>query len=68
MSLLLSLLFLESASVAVPIQFNHQGRLLDADGLGLNGEHELSFILFDDDETGNVLCWGLDSYEQTSPS
>ena len=40
---------------AVPVQMNHQGRLLDTDGEGLSGSHELIFRVFDDPENGDEL-------------
>ncbi len=51
---LLSLLFTQNA-LAVPLQMNHQGRLLDTDGNGLEGEHELIFRIMDDPEDGYSL-------------
>jgi hypothetical protein len=50
-SSLLCLLLAQDA-FAVPLQMNHQGRLLDSDGSGLTGSHELIFRIFDDPENG----------------
>ena len=41
------LLLLASFSNATPLQYNHQGRLLDIEGNGLSGEHELTFRIVD---------------------
>ena len=49
------LTLLSSLSHAVPLQMNHQGRIEDADGNGLVGEHELVFKIYDDESGGNVL-------------
>ena len=51
-----SLFFSLSMAHAIPQQFNHQGRLTDTDGNGLEGEHELQFILLDD-EFGGTTWW-----------
>ena len=40
---------------AIPLQMNHQGRLLDNDGNGLTGSHELIFRIMDDPEDGYAL-------------
>ena len=53
-SSLLCLLLAQDA-FAVPLQMNHQGRLLDNDGNGLTGSHELIFRIFDDPE--NATRW-----------
>ena len=45
-------LLLSSSAFAVPIQFNHQGRLLDDSGEGLTGQHQLTFTFFDDPDNG----------------
>ena len=50
----LCLLFAQNA-IAVPIQMNHQGRLLDADSEGLSGSHELIFHIMDDLENGDEI-------------
>jgi|GEM_PF-4149325 len=53
---MLPLLFLLSmAAQAVPGQFTHQGRLLDADGLPLEGETALTFRVMNADSGGAVL-------------
>jgi len=46
------LLFLLTQAFAVPLQVNQQGRLLDADGKGLTGDHELTFRLMNDPDDG----------------
>jgi len=56
---MMSLLFLFSLSIqatAAPLQVTHQGRLLDSDGDGLTGDHEMHFILLDD-EFGGTTHW-----------
>lgn len=50
---LISSLLIQSA-VAVPIQVNQQGRLLDVDGEGLTGANQMVFMLFDSEENGNI--------------
>ena len=52
MSSSLLCLLLAQDAFAVPLQMNHQGRLLDSDGNGLTGSHELIFRIFDDPENG----------------
>ena len=44
-------LLLASLSNATPLQYNHQGRLLDANGEGLSGEHELTFRIVDESDS-----------------
>ena len=46
-------LLIQSA-LAVPIQVNQQGRLLDVDGEGLTGANQMIFMLFDSEENGNI--------------
>ena len=55
-SLLLSIvmLALSGTALAVPGQLAHQGRLLDADEVPLDGVHSLHFALYDDTDT---LVW-----------
>ena len=48
------LLLCTTLSFAVPLQYNHQGRLLDAEGNGLSGEHELIFRIYD---SADVVLW-----------
>ena len=48
------LFFLFSLSHAVPLQLNHQGRLSDKDGVVVEGEHQLSFRIYDDVSVGSV--------------
>ena len=43
-------LLLSSIASAVPLQYNHQGRLLDQDGVGFADEHELTFRILDDSD------------------
>lgn len=50
---MLSFLLISSA-FAVPLQFHHQGRLLDIDGKPVMGEHDLTFRIYDADINGNV--------------
>ena len=49
------LLLLTQSALAIPTQMTHQGRLLDSDGAGLTGEHELIFRIMDDPEDGYAL-------------
>lgn len=72
-------LLLSSIASAVPLQYNHQGRLLDVDGIGLDGEHELRFRILDDsdavlwedsvsvDFTDGFYSVNLGSDEQNNP-
>ena len=46
---------LATTAHAVPAQFTHQGRMLDTDGVGLEGAHDLDFILMDDEFTNAFL-------------
>ena len=46
------LTLLLGSAFAVPLQVNQQGRLLDADGKGLTGDHELTFRLMNDPDDG----------------
>ena len=48
----LGALTLASPALATPGQVAHQGRLLDADELPLEGEHTLLFRLYDASEEG----------------
>jgi hypothetical protein len=43
-------LLLASLSNATPLQYNHQGRLLDTEGNGLSGDHELTFRIVDESD------------------
>jgi subtilisin-like proprotein convertase family protein len=52
--LILSLLC--AGALAVPVEMNHQGRLLDSDGAGLEGSYLLTFRLYDA-ETGGSQLW-----------
>ena len=47
---------LTSLSFAVPLQFNHQGRLLDVDGEAVAGEHQLTFRIYDT-SSGGTIQW-----------
>lgn len=53
-SCLLALLIPASA-LAVPAELNHQGRLLDASGVPLEGLHQLEFILYDSAVAGSPV-------------
>ena len=56
MHLLLCLLsFVSSTAHAIPAQFTHQGRLMDADGTPLEGEVVITFRLNDSVEGGAVI-------------
>ena len=48
-------LLLAQDAFAVPLQMNHQGRLLDSDGNGLTDSHELIFRILNDPEDGYAL-------------
>lgn len=52
--MLLSLL-LSSLAMAVPLQLTHQGRLMDSEGSGLSGSHQLQFRLVDDSDFGSTV-------------
>ena len=56
MSILIPLLCLAAPVHAIPAQFTHQGRLLDADGTPLDGEIGLSFRVMDS-ESGGTILW-----------
>ena len=47
---------LSSLALAVPTEMNHQGRLTDASGVGLQGTQVLTFRIHDA-ETGGNLQW-----------
>ena len=55
MLLFLTSLILATAH-AVPMQTMHQGRLLDVDGVAMEGEVEVTFRLIDA-ETGGTAVW-----------
>lgn len=55
MRTLISFLALVGTAHAIPTQLGHQGRLLDGDGLPLEGVHTLEFQLYDALEDGTVL-------------
>ena len=55
MRTLITFLALMGTAHAIPTQLGHQGRLLDADGLPLEGLHTLEFQLYDALEDGTVL-------------
>ncbi len=48
-----------STAWAVPMQLAHQGRLLDADSVPLDGSHTLGFALYDAELDGTVI-WSED--------
>ena len=55
-SVLAALCLFATTAHAVPAQFSHQGRLLDADGTPLEGETTLTFRVTDS-ETGGSALW-----------
>ena len=54
-SLLLTLFLFGSTAHAVPAQFTHQGRLLDADGEALLGDATITFRVTDSESGGSAL-------------
>jgi hypothetical protein len=54
-SLLMSLLLFGATAHAVPAQFTHQGRLLDAGGDALSGDATITFRVTDSDSGGTAL-------------
>lgn len=54
-SLLTTLLLFGATAHAVPAQFTHQGRLLDADGIPMEGEATITFRVITEDTGGEVL-------------
>ena len=55
-SVLAALCLFATAAHAVPAQFTHQGRLLDADGTPLGGDATITFRVTDS-ETGGTALW-----------
>ena len=55
-SVLTALCLFASAAHAVPAQFTHQGRLLDADGVPLDGDTTITFRVTDS-ESGGAALW-----------
>ena len=55
-SVLTALCLFATTAHAVPAQFTHQGRLLDADGVPLEGEATITFRVITE-ETGGVIVW-----------
>ena len=55
MSLVALLIGLTPVSFAIPQQLTQQGRLLDASGAAIEGQHNLSFRIFDSGSGSNVL-------------
>ena len=51
----LATIALSSTAFAVPMNFQHQGKLLDENGVPLDGQHTLTFQLYDAPSGGNVL-------------
>jgi hypothetical protein len=45
-----------ATALAVPSQFTHQGRMVDADGAAIEGSLEITFRLVTD-ETGGTIVW-----------
>ena len=54
-SVLAALCLFATTAHAVPAQFTHQGRLLDADGAPLDGEATITFRINDSDAGGTTL-------------
>ncbi|MEE2750922.1 MAG: hypothetical protein VX519_05800 [Myxococcota bacterium] len=54
-TLILPLLALSPAALAAPGHLGHQGRLLDENGMPMEGTHALDFRLYDAAESGNIL-------------
>ena len=54
-SVLTALCLFATTAHAVPAQFTHQGRLLDADSVPLEGEATIKFRVADSEEGGTVL-------------
>ena len=54
-SVLTALCLFATTAHAVPAQFTHQGRLLDADGVPLEGEATIKFRVTDSEEGGDTL-------------
>ena len=52
---MLSLSLLLGTALAVPAEMNHQGRLLDSSGNGLEGTQVMTFRLYDEETGGNML-------------
>ncbi len=50
------LLLAPTVAAAVPMQFDHQGRLFDALGVPLDGDNDLSFAIYDV-SSGGVALW-----------
>ncbi len=50
-----ALALLPSAALAVPMEFTHQGRLMDASGLPLDGTHDVGFAIYDVPAGGTAL-------------
>ncbi len=59
-TLLALALFLPLTANAVPLEFTHQGRLLDSTGAPLDGSLPLRFALYDV-ETGGTALWSEDT-------
>ena len=49
-------LILSSIGFAVPLQVTQQGRILDSNGAGVSGLHDLTFRIYDA-ETSGTLLW-----------
>ena len=49
-------LILSSIGFAVPLQVTQQGRILDGNGAGVSGLHDLTFRIYDA-ETSGTLLW-----------
>ncbi len=55
-NVLFSLLFVSSSALAVPLEFQHQGRLFDGSGVALTANHDLTFSFYDT-ATGGSALW-----------
>ena len=55
MSLITLIVCAATSAFAAPTQLGHQGRLLDVDGIPLEGLHSLEFEIYDSIEEGTVL-------------
>ena len=50
-------ILLSQSALAVPQQLQQQGRLIDTNGVPIDGEHVLTFEVYDNAVSGNFL-WG----------
>ena len=66
-------LILSSIGFAVPLQITQQGRILDGNGAGVSGLHDLTFRIYDAETSatlnaGNVVYSSRAPNKQSSPS